>query len=251
MASTAENGNGHALSSDAIEAGREQSEVEPLLGRPGDAAQPTGTTLVTNLVLGTAVIAQFGVWILLALVWASVFLNKLILFSGHPLAQSLGVTILVQSMLLLQPTHTAEQKRAGQIFHASLNLAAFVSLLTGVVIIEYNKISGHNAHFHSVHGYLGVITSVMLLLQYFVGFTMWKVPALYGGEERAKSIWKYHRWSGYTVLLLLLATLYSATDTDYVKFVLKIKPWSIGLLAVLIIVGVFPRIQKGKLGFSA
>ena len=199
---------------------------------------------------GTAVIAQFGVWILVALVWASVFLNKLILFSGHPLAQSLGVLLIVQAILSLQPTHTPEQKHVGQIVHGSLNLAGFLVLLSGVVIIEVNKFTSHGPHFHSVHGYLGVITAFVLLAQYFVGFTMWKVPKLYGGEENAKKIWKYHRWSGYTILLLLLATVASATKTDYNLGVLKIKLWAVLLLSVLIIVGVYPRIQKQKLGFS-
>lgn len=196
-------------------------------------------------------IAQFGAFILVALIWASVFLNKVILFSGHPLAQSLGVLLLVQSILSLQPTHTAEQKKTGQVVHASLNLAAFLALGAGVGIIEYNKISGGNPHFHSVHGYMGVATSFVLLAQYAVGFTMWAVPALYGGEERAKSVWKYHRWSGYFVLLLLLATVCTATQTDYIRDVLKIKFWAVVLLSVLIVVGVFPRIQKRKLGFAS
>jgi cytochrome b-561 len=195
------------------------------------------------------VLAQFGVWILFALVWASVFLNKLILFSGHPLAQSLGILLLTQSILVLQPTHTAEQKKVGQVVHASLNFAAFLILVAGVTIIEYNKFAGNNPHFHSVHGILGFATAIILLLQYFVGFTMWAVPVMYGGEENAKKIWKYHRWSGYTILLLLLATAISATQTDYNNNVLHIKLWATLVLSVLIIVGIFPRIQKQKLGF--
>jgi cytochrome b-561 len=174
-----------------------------------------------------------------------------ILFSGHPLAQSLGILILVQSILIVQPTHTPEQKQVGRIVHASLNLVAFLVLVAGVVIIEYNKIKDNGVHFHSVHGYLGVITACILLVQYFVGFTMWQVPAMYGGEENAKKIYKYHRWSGYTILLLLLATVCSATQTDYNFAVLKIKLWAVVLLSFLIVIGVYPRIQKQKLGFGS
>ena len=185
------------------------------------------------------------------LIWASVFTKPLILFSGHPLAQSLAILTLTQSILTLQPTHTAEQKRIGQRVHASLNLLAFLFLVAGITIIEYNKISSNGAHFHSLHAYLGVITAIVLLVQYLVGFTMWATPKLYGGEDNAKSIWKYHRYSGYVILVLLLATVCSATSTDYNVNVLKIKLWATLLLSILVLVGVLPRIQKQKLGFQA
>ncbi|KAK7398354.1 hypothetical protein QQX98_012269 [Neonectria punicea] len=230
--------------------GAERRESEPLLGRPGDASQEEGVPMFRNLVLGTGILAQLGIVLLVVLIWASVLTKPLILFSGHPLAQSLAVLTLAQSILTLQPTHTAEQKRIGQRIHASLNLVAFLLLVAGVTIIEYNKFASHGPHFHSIHGYLGVITSIFLLLQYLVGFTMWATPALYGGENNAKSIWKYHRYSGYLVLVLLLATVVSAVDTDYNRNVLKLKLWATALLSLLVLVGVLPRIQKQKLGFK-
>ncbi|KAI5466996.1 eukaryotic cytochrome b561-domain-containing protein [Mariannaea sp. PMI_226] len=228
-----------------------QRETEPLLGRPGDAAQEEGVPMFRNLVLGTGILAQLGIVLLVLLIWASVLTKPLILFSGHPLAQSLAILTLTQSILTLQPTHTAEQKRIGQRLHASLNLIAFFLLVTGVTIIEYNKFRSHGPHFHSLHGYLGVIASILLLVQYFVGFTMWATPALYGGEHKAKSVWKYHRYSGYFIFLFLLATVVSAVETDYNKNVLKLKLWAVAILAVLVVLGVFPRIQKQKLGFKA
>lgn len=182
------------------------------------------------------------------LVWISVLTKPVILFSGHPLFQSLAILTLVQSILSLQPTHTASQKHTGQAVHAYLNLLAFVFLAAGVVIIEYNKIASNGVHFHSVHGYLGVITSIILGVQYLIGFTMWATPKLYGGVDNAKKFYKYHRWSGYFILVLLLATVISATKTDYNENVLKMKLWATTLLSVLILVGIFPRIQKHKLG---
>lgn len=80
---------------------------------------------------------------------------------------------------------------------------------------------------------------------------MWAIPALYGGEQNAKSVWKYHRWSGYIVFVLLLATVISAVDTDFNRNVLKLKLWAVLLLSVLTLIGVVPRIQKQKLGFKA
>ncbi|KAL6908382.1 eukaryotic cytochrome b561 domain-containing protein [Trichoderma evansii] len=236
--------------SDTEETGLTSRETEPLLGRAGDAAQEEGKSALNNLVLGTGIIAQIGIWLLIVLIWASVFTKPLILFSGHPLAQSFAVLVLVQSILSLQPTHTLEQKRLGQRIHALLNLVAFLSLVAGVTIIEYNKVKNNNPHFHSVHAYLGVITTVILLLQYLVGFTMLVTPKLYGGEENAKAIWKYHRFSGYFVLLLLLATINSATATDYNKNVLKLKLWATLVLSILVVIGIYPRIQKQKLGLG-
>lgn len=42
---------------------RGHSEEEPLLGGQGDASQAEGERLVNNLWIGTAPIAQAGIWI--------------------------------------------------------------------------------------------------------------------------------------------------------------------------------------------
>ncbi|KJZ80290.1 hypothetical protein HIM_00140 [Hirsutella minnesotensis 3608] len=229
----------------------ESDENEPLLGRPGDVIQHENAAFEKNLVMGTAILAQVGAFILVLLVWVAVFTKPLVLFSAHPLLQSAAVLTLIQSVLALQPTNTPDQKRLGQRVHASLNLVAFLLLVAGVTVIEYNKFASHGPHFHSVHGYLGVIASILLLLQYLVGFTMWATPALYGGERRARAVWKYHRYSGYFVLLFLLATVCSATQTTYNFKVLDIKLWATILASVLVVLGVFPRIQKQKLGLGS
>ncbi|KAG9258976.1 eukaryotic cytochrome b561-domain-containing protein [Emericellopsis atlantica] len=224
------------------------NESEPLLGRPGDAAQPRRGSIFWNLIIGTAAITQFGAILLFIMIWVAVFTKPVTLFSGHPLLQATGVLVLIQSILSVQPTHTADQKRIGQRVHASLNLLALLCLIGGVTIIEYNKIVNHNDHFHSVHGYLGVITSISLALQYLVGFTMWAVPSLYGGVDNAKSLYKYHRWSGYIILVLLLVTVITATQTEFNLNVLGLKLWATILLSILILTGTLPRIQKQKLG---
>ncbi|KAI5927934.1 eukaryotic cytochrome b561-domain-containing protein [Camillea tinctor] len=223
-------------------------DTEPLLGRPGDVSQAPQASIVKNLIIGTGVIAEGAGLLLFASIWAAVFLNPLILFSVHPLAQSAGILVLIQSILILQPTHTGAQKQVGQKVHAGLNLLSFVTFLVGVVSIEVNKFKYNGPHFHSVHGYLGVIASFWILAQYLVGFTMFGVPKLYGGEANAKKIWKYHRISGYVLVLLLLATVVSATKTEYNDNVLGLKLWATILLSVLIIAGVFPRVKKHKLG---
>lgn len=226
-------------------------ESEPLLGRPGDALQKPDEYLITNLWKGTGWLAQAGIFLLVALIWSSVFLNPLLpLFSPHPLLQSAGVFVLTQAILILQPTWTADEKIKGARVHASLNLLSFLLLGAGIGIIEAHKIKNNGVHFHSAHGYLGVITGIVLLLQYIFGFLMWGVPFVFGGIDNAKALWKYHRLSGYVLYLLLLATVISATQTDYNWNVLDIKLWAVIIAAILIVIGVYPRIHKSKFGIN-
>ena len=197
--------------------------------------------------------AQAGAVLLVALVWSSVFESGPLipLFSPHPLLQSAGVLLLAEAILILQPTWTAGEKLVGARAHAALNLLSFLTLAAGVVIIEANKArQGPGSHFHSVHGYLGVATSAVLLVQYAFGFLMWGVPGVFGGVDNAKALWKYHRASGYLVYLLVLATVISAVYTDYNVYVLDIKLWAVVVSAALIVFGVYPRLHPRKLGLN-
>jgi len=223
-------------------------EDEPLLGRAGDAGQQDGRPLYFNLILGTAVVAQGGSILLFALIWASVFLHPVILFSAHPLLNSSAILLLTQSILILQPTHTAVQKRHGTITHASLNNLALDALVAGLVLIEYNKISHGGTHFESVHAIMGLVTYILLGIQSIVGFTQYFTPSLYGSVDNAKSLYKWHRVSGYVILVMMLATAAAATQTDYSKTVLHIRLWAVLVSAVLVLIGVLPRIKKQKFG---
>jgi hypothetical protein len=242
-------------------------EDEPLLGRVGDASQQAGRPLYLNLIIGskaprpvseaiadkttgTAVIAQAGIVLLTASVWANVFLHPLILFSAHPLLNSAALFSLTQGILLLQPTHTASQKRQGTLAHFSLNTFGLDLLVAGLVIIEYNKISHGGVHFESPHAILGLITYILLAIQATVGFTAYFLPKLYGSVDQAKSLYKWHRLSGYVVLTVMLATVAAATQTYYNQTVLHIKLWAILVSAVLVLVGILPRIKKQKLGLG-
>lgn len=74
------------------------------------------------------------------------------LFSAHPLLNSAGLLVLTQGILILQPTHTATQKRQGTIAHVGLNALAGSLLVAGLVIIEVNKFAHNGVHFDSAHG---------------------------------------------------------------------------------------------------
>jgi len=227
------------------------SEEEPLLGRRGDASQEEGLPLYQNLVIGTGVVAQAGAWILAAIVWGSVFSHDVILFSAHPLLNSAALVFFIQGILVVQPTHTAKQKKEGTYAHAALNDVALLSALAGLVVIEYNKISHNGTHFESPHAILGLITYILVLIQAVVGITQYFVPALYGGVENAKKLYKYHRVSGYVILLAMLVTVALATQTDYNKNVLQIQLWAVVVGALILLIGVLPRIRLSKFGYLA
>lgn len=89
-----------------------------------------------------------------------------------------------------------------------------------------------------------------MLVQALVGVTQYWVPSIYGGQDNAKAIWKYHRASGYVVLVLGLTTVAAATQTDFNQNVLHIRLWVVIVSSVLVLAGVLSRIKLQKLGLK-
>ena len=118
------------------------------------------------------------------------------------------------------------------------------------MIIEYNKIAHRGAHFQSPHAILGLITYLLIVVQAFIGVTQFYTPALYGGEDKAKKLYKYHRASGYVILVLLLATVCAATQTDFNVNVLDMRLWAVIVTSVIVLAGVLPRVKKQKFGLQ-
>ncbi|KAI4127156.1 MAG: hypothetical protein LQ341_006817 [Variospora aurantia] len=204
-----------------------RGEDEPLLGRAGDASQQEDQGLQFNFVIGTAVIAQVGIWVLL---------------------NSAGILLTTQAILLLQPTHTPTQKRQGTNIHATLNMTAILSLIAALVVIEYNKIAHNGAHFQSPHAILGLITYILFFLQAIIGIAQYYTPGVFGSVTNAKKIYKYHRMSGYVILLMSFITIAAATQTGFNVGVLHIQLWAVIVASVITLIGVLPRIKKQKLG---
>ncbi|CAN9432996.1 unnamed protein product [Alternaria alternata] len=233
-----------------VAAARGQSEEEPLLGRRGDASQPHGQPLYHNLWIGTAPIVQAGIWILAAIIWGAIFSNKLIFFSAHPLLNSAGFLLAIQAALVLQPTHTPEQKRSGTIAHFLFHAVGASALTAGLIIIEMNKAGPGHEHFASAHARLGLTFYILVYIQAIVGFTQYYVPQLYGSVDNAKSVYKYHRMAGYVIAVLGLATICAATWTTYNLNVGGIQHWAVIVASVLVLVGVVPRIRLSKFGIK-
>lgn len=165
------------------------------------------------------------------------------------LLNSAGLLLTTEAILLLQPTHTAKQKNQGAHVHGALNSASVLSLIAGLVIIEYNKISHHGTHFESPHAILGLITYICFIIQALIGIAQFYTPGIFGSMGNAKAIYKYHRMSGYALLILAFATVAAATQTDFNKNELHIRLWAVIVAASLTLAGVLPRIKKQKLGF--
>jgi hypothetical protein len=167
------------------------------------------------------------------------------------LLNSAALLFFVQGILVLQPTHTAKQKKEGTYTHAALNNVALLTAVAGLVVIEYNKFAHKGTHFESPHAILGLITYILTVIQAVVGITQYFTPGLYGGVENAKALYKYHRVGGYTILLLMLATVCAATQTTFNKNVLQIQLWAVVVASLIVVIGVAPRIRRNKFGWLA
>ena len=195
------------------------------------------------------------------------------LFTAHPTINTAGLLFLVESILIVQPTHTPTQKKNGTVVHFILNATAFALFLSGLIVIEVNKvragisplffsfpssllmkqtlnsqITTGNAHFYSPHAILGLITYIFIFLQVIVGFTQYYTPQIYGGIENAKAIYKYHRLSGYFILFVILMTVCASAWTTLNVQAIHIKNWALIITSVLILVGIWPRIKLQKFG---
>ena len=125
-----------------------------------------------------------------------------------------------------------------------------MGLIAGLIIIEMNKASHPETRFTSAHGVMGLITYILIFTQALVGFAQFFIPQqIFGSVDRAKAIYKYHRISGYLILLMALATICAATQTTFNANVLHIKLWAVIVTSVFVIAGVVPRIKKSKLGW--
>lgn len=164
------------------------------------------------------------------------------------LLNSAAILILVQSILLLQPTNTQKQKVQGAYIHSGLNLIAFGLLIAGLVVIEMNKASHPETRFQSTHGKVGLVVFILIVLQFLIGVAQFYTPSLFGSVDNAKSIYKYHRMSGYVIIILAVVTICLATQTGFNENVLHIRLWAVIVASVLVVLGLVPRIKKRKLG---
>lgn len=163
------------------------------------------------------------------------------------LLNSAAILLQVQAALILQPTATPRQKLLGTRVHYALQGISLLAFIAALVIIEINK--GDHERFTSIHGVLGLVTYIVIALQALGGIIQYFFPVtILGSVDNGKRIYKYHRWSGYALLVLELATVAAATQTTYNVNALHIPLWGVVAAAILVVAGVGARIKKHKLG---
>lgn len=155
-------------------------------------------------------VAFISVGIFAATLWLMVFTDSLSLFSWHPLSLSLAIVCFTYGIVTLQPTSQPKTKAAGLLRHQlAMVVLGFPLAFVGGFAIIYNKILHDHAHFTSWHGTFGIITLIFMVLQIALGGgSVWFNGKLFGGNPKAKNVWKYHRVSGYALFPLFVFTAF-------------------------------------------
>jgi len=92
-----------------------------------------------------------------------------------------------------------------------------------------------------------VITLAWLIVQGTIGAgSVWFNGAAFGGPQKAKLLWKYHRLSGYILLVSLLTTVHlgggwSTWVSEHSAYVVRLLAYT--LAPVLILVSLYSRVR--------
>ncbi|KAI5124325.1 hypothetical protein M0805_008932 [Coniferiporia weirii] len=173
-------------------------------------------------------------------------------FAYHPPLQMLAIGLFTYGILTLQPTNHPKTKAAGLVRHQLYMLLTGLPVLgLGTWVIYHNKEINARAHFTSWHGTIGIITVGWMCVQILVGGgTVWFGGAAFGGGMKAKSLWKYHRVSGYLLypLFLYAAHLGGAWSTfsnSHASHIMRLIAYSIGPAVALI--AIYSRVRLSKM----
>lgn len=75
-----------------------------------------------------------------------------------------------------------------------LNTLAVALAIAGLVVIEMNKASHPETRFQSIHGKMALVAYVLIFLQWLAGAAMFFLQGSVIEVDRAKSVYKYHRY---------------------------------------------------------
>ncbi|KAF9792477.1 hypothetical protein BJ322DRAFT_1102980 [Thelephora terrestris] len=173
-------------------------------------------------------------------------------FTYHPIFQSLGVSSFAYGILTLQPTSRPRSKAEGLARHQLAMGFGLLCIILGTSAIVANKNINYSDHFVSAHAKLGLSSFVWILFQVIVGVgSVWFDGKLFGGGTKAKSIWKYHRLSGYILFPLLILTSsfggWSQWAMNHSLFSTRIIAYT--LSPFILLISVLFRIRPSKMRF--
>lgn len=198
-----------------------------------------------------AMIAQTGLMIVVTRVVYALSQHEFIPFSIHPICNSLGLFLLAEAILLVQPQPKTPAHKAymGEV-HGLLNATAVALFMTAASAVVGNKIMYGGKHLATWHATLGAMIAMYVPLIAVVGASMFWFPTrVFGSIKTGKTMYKHHRMMGYMGITMIAANLILATYSDYNLNVLDI---STGLTATglgLYLYGVFAQIKLAKIKF--
>jgi len=201
-------------------------------------------------------IALTSAFILVLSTWTIILSNdpkNLAWFAFHPSLNTFAVACFTFGILTLQPTSQPKTKAAGLRRHQIAMITGFLALSLGSSAMWYNKESHGADHITTWHGAFGSITGSWLLLQAILGAgSVWFGGAAFGGGQRAKLVWKYHRASGYLLLPFLLTTVHlggawSTWMSEKNPFVVRLVVYT--LVPLAIVASLYARVRPSKMKF--
>ncbi|KAF8479208.1 hypothetical protein DFH94DRAFT_748426 [Russula ochroleuca] len=226
--------------------------TDPLMGNNSqhlsDESRP-GDRLTFYTALASALVLLLSTW--------SIILSSnpggLSWFAFHPTLNSLAVLCFTYGILTLQPTSQPITKAAGLQRHQIAMLTGLLSILLGTSAMLTYKASHGAPHFTTWHSTFGLITVSWLIVQAAVGAgSVWFGGAAFGGGHKAKLVWKYHRLSGYILLLSLLTTVnfggaWSTWVSAHSAYGVRLVAYTLAPLGIL--VSLYTRIRPSKMKF--
>jgi len=205
---------------------------------------------------GLAVGSILSIWIFTLVLILRSDPGSLHLFAFHPPAQTLALVFFTSGILTLQPTRLPQQKKLGLRWHQIIQLGlGFPVILFGSISMFITKVQHHAPHFTSWHGLFGLVGLIWLVLHILVGVaTVWFPVEAFGSIDNGKALWKWHRLSGYLLLVWFLVTVnlaggYATWVVEQTSYAQRF--WIYGILPITTLVGIGLRIRIWKLpGFQ-
>lgn len=136
----------------------------------------------------SSILAQIGIIGMFFYVVWRIMASDVIFFTGHPALNNFAILMLVQSIILVQPTASTAEKQLGGMVHGVFNLFGAICYVLAFGIVFINKTQNGGAHIHSAHAVVGLLAYVILMVNVFIGFTQYWMPGIYGSVARAKSL---------------------------------------------------------------
>jgi len=202
-------------------------------------------------------VAMISILVFLMTTWVVILSNdpkSLGWFPFHPLFQSLSLSLFTYGILTLQPTSRPQTKEAGLARHqVAMMILGFPAIVLGTFSMIFTKYTHGAPHFTSWHGIFGIIALFWISLQVSIGAaSVWFGGALFGGGAKAKAVYKYHRLSGYVLLLWLLITVHlagawSTWMVDHTGFATSLIAYTVA--PALVLISIYGRIRTSKMRF--